>query len=570
MAKKDLNDDLFGAGSISDGKKKSKGSKKSKSLKISSKKGISANSLKIIKSVVAVVIVVALIVTYVATGAVRKGFIHSTLQWTTHLTAVTVKSDDGEKIRIPVSTYNYYFAMAYNNLVQTQSTYEQYGLDLDTYNMNVDFDKPLSSQTTKNDDDETVTWLEYINDQVVETIKTNYSYYNEAVKANGGEEPEITEEQQSELDSTLNEYKETATGYGYTLSGYLVAAMGKGVTESVYRREAKISYIAQNYSSSLTEEASNKEYTDDDFNTYRDEHLSELQSVNIRIFEANTEDDAIAFKNALNADASNFTDLAVQYSDEGFEKDYYSDDGATTKLYATRDSLSQIGAYAIAVADHNHEEGEEHSDDEELVYPGLDWLFSTDRTAGEIYQYSTTVVYIISPVTLSDVSTVNVRHILISPITDEEDTTSPKDATTEQWNTALSTAKDILDEFNNGDRTEDSFAALATENTTDTGSGSNGGLYENVSPGDMVSTFDTWCFSDGRANGDTAIIKSEYGYHIMYFSGQTGTPVWKNTAKNALSSADATSAAEQLEESYTATVNWLGSRYLEKDVDIDR
>ncbi len=582
MAKKDLNDDLFAGGSISGDEKKSKRAKKSKTPKSPSKKGIASNTIRIIKAVVACVVVVALLVTYVATGAVRKGFIHSTLQWTTNLTAVTVKSDDGEKARIPVSTYNYYFAMTYNNLMQSQSTYEQYGLDLETYNLDVDFDKPLSKQTTTNDDGEVITWLEYINDQVVDSIKSTYTYYLEAVKANGGEEPEITEEQQSELDSTLTEYAETASGYGYTLSGYLVAAMGKGVTESVYRREATRAYIAQNYTDTLNNESSEKEYTDDELNAYKDEHLQDLQSVSVRIFEANTEDDAIAFKNALKGDGSNFTDLAVQYSDEGFDKEYYSDPGASTRLYATRDSfINQGGAYAIAVSDDNHEESDEqsesdkesesdeHSEEEELSYPGLDWLFSADRKAGESYQYSTTVVYIISPVELSDVSTVNVRHILISPITDDDDSTSPQDATDEQWETALSTAQDILNQFNNGDKTEDSFASLATENTTDTGSSSNGGLYENVSPGDMVSTFDSWCFADDRSEGDTAIVRSQYGYHIMYFSGRTGTPVWKYSAENSLSTEDAKTAAEQLEESYKVSVNWFGSRYFEKDVDID-
>ena len=71
--------------------------------------------------------------------------------------------DNGEKIRIPVSTYNYYFANTYNNLMSTQSSYEQYGLDLEEYNLDVDFDIPLSQQTTTNDDGEVMTWLEYLN-----------------------------------------------------------------------------------------------------------------------------------------------------------------------------------------------------------------------------------------------------------------------------------------------------------------------------------------------------------------------------------------------------------------------
>ena len=37
----------------------------------------------------------------------------------------------------------------------------------------------------------------------------------------------------------------------------------------------------------------------------------------------------------------------------------------------------------------------------------------------------------------------------------------------------------------------------------------------------MVSAFNDWCFADGRKSGDTGIVETEYGYHVMYFSGNT-------------------------------------------------
>ena len=39
--------------------------------------------------------------------------------------------------------------------------------------------------------------------------------------------------------------------------------------------------------------------------------------------------------------------------------------------------------------------------------------------------------------------------------------------------------------------------------------------------------------------------------------------------KKALSSGDNTSKTEKLEKDYSIKVNWFGSRYFEKDVDID-
>ena len=622
MAKKDLNEDIFSGGSISDSDKSDKSAKKAERLAKKSKKAAERNAAKkekidseikalkaelaektdekekaavekklekakdklaalngkksrvaakqarIIKSVVAAVVIVALLVAYVGTGAVRHGFIHSTLQWTTHLTAATVELDNGEKIKVPVSTFNYYFAMTYNNMMSTQSTYEQYGLDLAENNLDVDFDRPLSKQTTTNDDDEVVTWLEYMYEQALESIRVTYTYYYEAVEANGGEEPEITDEQKSELEETISGYKDTANGYGYTTSGYLVQAMGKGVTESVFREEMTKSYIAQNYQTELSEDLSEKEYTDEDYTAYKDSHSDELQAVSIRIFEANSEDEAKAFYDALKSNGSNFTDLCVEYAEDGAYKSYYAQDEASTKLYATK-SVLQAKGYAIATAEeHTHEEGEEHSEDEVLEYPGLDWLFSSDRKAGDKYQYSTTVVYVLEPASLPEESSVNVRHILVTPETDSENTDAMS-ATDEQWAAALDKAESIVDEFNKTSKTEDDFASLVSKYTQDTGSASTGGLYENIIPGQMVDSFETWSLDSSRKAGDVGIVQTEYGYHIMYFVGDTGTPIWKANAQQILASEDSSTAIEEIEDSSTAKMNWFGKFYIEKDTDID-
>ena len=44
-------------------------------------------------------------------------------------------------------------------------------------------------------------------------------------------------------------------------------------------------------------------------------------------------------------------------------------------------------------------------------------------------------------------------------------------------------------------------------------------------PGQMVETFNDWCFADGRQPGDYGIVKTDYGYHLMYFVGRT--PIWE-------------------------------------------
>lgn len=525
---------------------------------------IPQKTARIIKSVVCVVIVVALLVTYVATGTVRKGFIASLSIPAQYFTGLTVSNGENTA-KIKVSTYNFYFATLYNSMLSQQSQYEQYGIDLADAGLDVDFDKKLSQQTyTDPDTEETMGWDEHMHDLVVDSIESTYTYYLAAVEANGGEDPEITDDQKTEINDTLDSYEETASGYGYTLSGYLVQAMGKGVTESVFRTETTRQYIAQNYQGELSSGTENTTYTEDDINAYKDEHLEDLQSVDIKIFECSSEDDAKAFSDSLAADGSNFAELCTEYASSDFDKKAYADEGYSTELGMTRSALQSRG-YAIATADaHEHEDGEEHSDDEELTYSGLDWLFSSDRQAGDIYQYSTSVVYVIAPASLSDRNTVNVRHILIAPETDEEDADATT-ATDEQWTAAYDQARELLASW---DGTEDGFATLATENSTDTGSTENGGLYEDVVTGQMVNSFSTWCFDDSRKAGDTGIVRSEYGYHIMYFVGENDQKIWQYNAEQALLSEDSASAAEALEDEYTIKENWFGSRYFQKDVDI--
>ena len=130
--------------------------------------------------------------------------------------------------------------------------------------------------------------------------------------------------------------------------------------------------------------------------------------------------------------------------------------------------------------------------------------------------------YAASSIEKSDVNMVNVRHILIVPEEKNDDGTYTDAA----WTAAEQKAQSLLDEWKAGEHTEDSFAFLAAENSADTGSASNGGLYEGVYPGQTVDAFDAWCFDAARQPGDTGIVKTDYGYHVMYFSSVCEHPYW--------------------------------------------
>ena len=510
---------------------------------------------KIITAVIAIIVVIAILFAYVATGFVRKGMA-ATLGWPQKtFTAYTLTDADGEKHDIKVNTYNYYFALYYNNLHSTVSSYKQYGIDLDEANMNVDFDKKLSEQT-RTEDGKTTTWLEYVQEQVEDSIKDTYASYYKAVKENKGKDPEITDDQKKEIKEALKNYKESAHKYGYTVSGYIEAAMGHGVTKDVFVREATISYIAENYDSDHKNDSDSKTYTDKELNAYKKKNESKLQSVDIKMFECDSEDDAKAFKKALKADGSNFAALASKYSSDDFDKKANKNSQETTYNDMARSTMEGLSV-AISTAD------------DDKKYPGLDWLYSSDRKAGDVRQDSTTVVYVVKPVYMSDAKTVNVRHILIAPESskssdDSSSSKSAKDCTDKEWAAAEKKAKSILAKYNSGDKTSKSFAKLAKSNSSD-GNASNGGLYENIIPNQMVPTFNAWCFDSSRKVGDVGIVKTEYGYHIMYFEGKNDQAVWKYIAQQKLAADD----TQKEHDSITLKKNWFGSRYLEIDTDID-
>ena len=125
---------------------------------------------------------------------------------------------------------------------------------------------------------------------------------------------------------------------------------------------------------------------------------------------------------------------------------------------------------------------------------------------------------------------VDVRHILVKVAggtTGEDGSVTYSD---EEWKTCEEAAQAILDAWLAGDKTEESFAALAAEKTEDPGSQATGGLYEQVYEGQMVPEFNDWCFDASRQYGDYGLVKTTYGYHVMFFVGSE--PQWISYAES--------------------------------------
>lgn len=159
-----------------------------------------------------------------------------------------------------------------------------------------------------------------------------------------------------------------------------------------------------------------------------------------------------------------------------------------------------------------------------------DLMMPTDEEA-EAYFAENEEAYLAEGITM-DTKTVDVRHILVLPEGATLETIRTETFPEEAWEAARVKAQEILDQWAEGDGTEEGFAALANEHSVDPGSNTNGGLYTEVYQGDMVEAFDAWCFDPARQAGDYGLVKTELGYHIMYLSGSTA--LWREYARSDL------------------------------------
>jgi parvulin-like peptidyl-prolyl isomerase len=192
-----------------------------------------------------------------------------------------------------------------------------------------------------------------------------------------------------------------------------------------------------------------------------------------------------------------FNTLASEYAPES-DKDKYKDKNATL---TEKDSASSLG--------------------EDMK----NWLFDDARKAGDKTVLASdtdyTVLYMIKRYREEE-NTVDVRHILIQPEVSE----GASEATDAQKAAAKQQAEALYEEWKSGAATEDSFAELAKKNSSDTGSSSEGGLYQSVYPGQMTEAFENWCFDAARKPGDTGIVRPTTATTLCILSGLTSRTGW--------------------------------------------
>lgn len=155
------------------------------------------------------------------------------------------------------------------------------------------------------------------------------------------------------------------------------------------------------------------------------------------------------------------------------------------------------------------------------------------------------------------VNNVSVRHILITPEGEKDEETG--DYSEEAWAAAQQTANEVYAEWQKNP-TEDNFAALANEKSADPGSNTTGGLYEDFGTAKMVAEFSDWSFDPARAYGDSGIVKTSYGYHIMFFVGQTENKGWVDAVRAQMPDELASAMVEEICARYPVTFDFTRMR----------
>lgn len=116
---------------------------------------------------------------------------------------------------------------------------------------------------------------------------------------------------------------------------------------------------------------------------------------------------------------------------------------------------------------------------------------------------------------------VDLHHMLLIPEGASIASDGTVSGTEEQWTACEEKAETLLADWAKPTNkpTEATFAAMARKYSQDAGTTLDGGAYHGIRQGQLMETMDAWCFSDDRTEGDTVILHSPYGVHVLYYAG---------------------------------------------------
>ena len=503
-------------------------------------------------SIIFAVVLVAMVVVAIVVGVNRS--IEASGVHEKNTVAVTV----GEH---PISNaeLSYYYIDYANNYANTYGSYlSLFGID-----PSVALDKQVIDEETGE------TWADNFISEAASSVQAIYALAD-AAEAEGFTLPQ---EQQDQVDIMSNNLDSYASIYGYSnTDAFLKAQYGNGASKEGYMEYYQRNLLASAYQTNHQE---NLTYTDDQIREADNADPVKYSSYSFAQYHIPVS----KFLTGGTTDESGNTTYTAEEREAAIAAAKIAIAPLTDSEINTVDALNE----AIAAMEINAGTEASSTVYTDQASTGInsyltDWVTAENREPGDVTCIeipgtvkdengedleTITAFYVVLFTGKNDneVELVNVRHILVSFEGDaQEDGTYSE----EVKEAARASAEEILNEWKSGDATEDSFAALANEKSTDTGSNTNGGLYEDVYPGQMVTAFNDWCFDSARKSGDTGIVETTYGYHVIYYVGTTGQTYRDYQIVNELISSDMEAWSQELLESYTVTMG--DTSYMRKDI----
>lgn len=503
--------------------------------------------LAIVGGIVAVVLVVLLLVW-------NSGI------FSRHTTALTV----GEH-KLSVVDMDYYYHDAMNYYVSQEqylaSEYAKMSIPFETT-----YDTSVNPREQFYDEATGQTFHDYFKEQAKKTATQVCALYDAATAAGHT----LSEEAQGQLDQALERLDSDVKQYNFgSRDAYLKRVYGRNMTYGIYLENLEMNTLASDYYN--TSAAKMKDYSDADLQAYYDANPGKLDNYDYDYvyFDGSapsTDADGNAIEVTDEAKAAALAEAKAK-ADAFLAAVKAADAETTFSAVATEQGLTatpRTGVLGTSISSS----------------PYAEWLMDDSRKDGDVdvFELEGTAYYVVRFHNryFSNDPTIDVRHILASyeadpeveHQTDENGRTVYTDAEKEA---ARAKAQTWLDEYNAGEKTADAFGILAEQysgdgrdpsgewpesvpedkRTEDGPLSAAGGLYEKVAKGDMVKPFEDWIFDPARTAGETGLVQTDFGWHVMYFQG-SNRPAWMDAAESAKSADEQTAFMEGVEAGHEA------------------
>ena len=435
--------------------------------------------------------------------------------------AVTVGDHEVSSVEL-----NYFFIDTVNDYINQFGEYASYLLDTTT---------PLNKQVIDKESGETL--ADSLLKAAESTLKRTYALYDLAMEKGF----KLDEEDEKAIDTLVTNMEFYAMYYGYgDVKSYLQGIYGNGSEVESYREYQRINLIADRY---YAEYAETLDYNDEQIREYEAGKDGEGENAKDR------------FHNFSSVTYSYYyvacNKWAPEKDDKGNKIEYTADQlkEAREKAKAAADALAAGKFEDLAAFDKAIGEMEINKDEktkptasrfEDQLVPQVshkdvrEWLISKDLKEGDLTVIENSTgegdkkevkgYYVVRFGSLDEnrFNLKDVRHILIKFEGGKYNSTTGQTTFTDaEKKAALEKAEKIYNEWVKSGASEEDFKDLVEEHSGDTASVEDGGLYENVFPGQMVEKFEDFCYDENRKPGDHGIVESTSGYHIMLFVGDS-------------------------------------------------